>query len=384
METATCLNISRQTVSKLWKQFQNDGSVVRRPGQGRKRMTTASEDRYLALTARRNRKATARQLSSELAAATGTVASRQTIYRRLNEKGLYARKPRVCVLLSSQKKRDRFNWCKEHQNWTEHQWSHVLFTDESRFSLTGDSKRVYIWRESGTRNDPSNIVERDRFGSGGVMVWGGIMIDGRTPLHVFSSGSVTGQIYRDEVLDPYVRLFRGAYGPDFLFMDDNARPHRANLVDEFLESEDIKRIPWPPNSPDLNPIENLWDYLGRAIARIHPPPRDVNALKTALLEEWRLIPQTVVNNVISGLKTRCDMCVQKLGVQMNSKIFSGSNNSDGLIINLYVDFNRSVFLVPSKKQDMTFGGIYFKLPNSAKMGYYINRGFQFANSKLWL
>ncbi|GFX51559.1 transposable element Tcb2 transposase [Trichonephila clavipes] len=132
-ETATCLNISRQTVSKLWKQFQNDGTVVRRPGQGRERMTTASEDRYLALTARRNRKATARQLSSELAAATGAVASRQTIYRRLNEKGLYARKPRVCVLLSSQKKRNRFNWCKEHQNWTEHQWSHVLFTDESRF-----------------------------------------------------------------------------------------------------------------------------------------------------------------------------------------------------------------------------------------------------------
>ncbi|GFW15240.1 transposable element Tcb2 transposase [Trichonephila clavipes] len=139
---------------------------------------------------------------------------------------------------------------------------------------------------------------------------GGIMIDGRTPLHVFRSGSVTGQIYRDEVLDPYVRLFRGAYGRDFLFMDDNARPHRANLVDEFLESEDIKRIPWPANSPDLNPIENLWDYLGRAIARRHPPPRDVNGLKTALLEEWSLIPQTVINNVISSLKTRCDMCVR--------------------------------------------------------------------------
>ncbi|GFU95854.1 transposable element Tcb2 transposase [Trichonephila clavipes] len=223
-------------------------------------MTTASEDRYLALTARRNRKATARQLSSELAAATGAVASRQTIYRRLNEKGLYARKPRVCVFTVFTEKRGiAFNWCKEHQNWTEHQWSHVLFTDESRFSLTGDSKRVYIWRESGTRNDPSNIVERDRFGSGGVIVWG-IMIDGRVHMDVT------------------------------LFMDDNARPHRANLVDKFLESEDIKRIPWPVNSPDLNPIENLWDYLGRAIARRHPPPRDVNGLKTALLEEWSIIP----------------------------------------------------------------------------------------------
>ncbi|GFV76057.1 transposable element Tcb2 transposase [Trichonephila clavipes] len=96
-------------------------------------------------------------------------------------------------------------------------------------------------------------------------------------------------------------------------MDDNARPHRANLVDEFLESEDIKRITWPANSPDLNPIENLWDYLGRAIARRHPPPRDVNGLKTALLEEWSLIPQTVINNFISSLKTRCDMCVRGLG-----------------------------------------------------------------------
>ncbi|GFW08315.1 transposable element Tcb2 transposase [Trichonephila clavipes] len=96
-------------------------------------------------------------------------------------------------------------------------------------------------------------------------------------------------------------------------MDDNARPHRANLVDEFLESEDIKRIPWPANSPDLNPIENLWDYLGRSIARRHPPPREVNGLKTALLEEWSLIPQTVINNVISSLKTRCDMCVRVRG-----------------------------------------------------------------------
>ncbi|GFU41134.1 transposable element Tcb2 transposase [Trichonephila clavipes] len=120
---------------------------------------------------------------------------------------------------------------------------------------------------------------------------GGIMIDGRTPLHVFRSGSVTVQIYRDEVLDPYVRLFRGAYGRDFYLWMIMLVHIEQNLVDEFLESEDIKRIPWPANSPDLNPIENLWDYLGRAIARRHPPPRDVNGLKTALLEEWSLIPR---------------------------------------------------------------------------------------------
>ncbi|GBN24447.1 hypothetical protein AVEN_124400-1 [Araneus ventricosus] len=60
------------------------------------------------------------------------------------------------------------------------------------------------------------------------------MLDGRTPLHVFERGTVTGVRYRDEILEPYVRLFRGAGGPKFILMDDNARPHRALLIDEFL------------------------------------------------------------------------------------------------------------------------------------------------------
>ncbi|GFT07342.1 transposable element Tcb2 transposase [Nephila pilipes] len=89
------------------------------------------------------------------------------------------------------------------------------------------------------------------------MVWAGIMLDGRTPLHVFDGGYVTGVRYRDDVLEPYVRLFQGAVGPEFILMDDNARPHRALLVDEILESEDIRRMDCPSRSPDFNPIEHV-------------------------------------------------------------------------------------------------------------------------------
>ncbi|GBN40898.1 hypothetical protein AVEN_50296-1 [Araneus ventricosus] len=97
------------------------------------------------------------------------------------------------------------------------------------------------------------------------------MLDGRTPLHVCERGTVTGVRYRDEILEPYVRLFRGAVGPEFILMDDNARPHRALLVDEFLESEDIRLdVDWPARSPDLSPIEYVWDVLGRAIATRNP------------------------------------------------------------------------------------------------------------------
>ncbi|GFU11269.1 transposable element Tcb1 transposase [Trichonephila clavipes] len=72
---------------------------------------------------------------------------------------------------------------------------------------------------------------------------------------------MTGHIYRDIILEQHVRMLRGAMDAEFLFMDDNACPHRANIVDECLRMEDITRMDWPAYSPYLNPIEYEWDML---------------------------------------------------------------------------------------------------------------------------
>ncbi|GBN36404.1 hypothetical protein AVEN_189186-1 [Araneus ventricosus] len=224
------LNVHRSAIHRLRNHYRRDQNASRRRGSGRRRITTTADDRYLLQCARRRRTLTARQLTSQLSAVAGRPVYRQTVSRRLHEGGLFARRSVVCVPLSPARVRARSHWAREHRSWTPEQWRHVLFTDESRFYIQNDSRRAMIWREPGTRYRASNIVERDHYRGGGLLVWAGIAPNGRTDLYVFAGGSVTAFRYQDEILHPFVRPFIAAMGTDTIIMDDNAHPHRARLI----------------------------------------------------------------------------------------------------------------------------------------------------------
>ncbi|GFW39520.1 transposable element Tcb1 transposase [Trichonephila clavipes] len=199
LEVSEELGIAQSAISRLWQRFQDDANVSRCYSTGRPRVTTPNEDRYLAVTAKRNRRSIASDLSRQLSSATGTTFSRQTVYRRLGHIGLHARRP------------------------------------------ISDSPRTLIWRAPGTRYHQENTIERHRYGGAGWLVWGGIILGSRTDLHV-QSVTIIGHIYQYVILEQHVRLFRGTMGAEFLFMDDNARPHLENIVDKYLQSEDITRM----------------------------------------------------------------------------------------------------------------------------------------------
>ncbi|GFU92880.1 transposable element Tcb1 transposase [Trichonephila clavipes] len=187
--------------------------------------------------------------------------------------------------------------------------AHHSSADESRFSLSSDCRRQLIWRESGTAYRPENIQEKDRYPTCSIMVWASIMINGRTCLHVVANETMTGQRYIDEVLLLHVRLFRGAVGDKFVFMDDNATCHRTLAVQDCLDSEGIQRLVWPARSPDLNLIENLWDALGRQVAGRNHPPTNKNTLIRALTEEWDKLPQQLLDNVVQCMVRRVECCI---------------------------------------------------------------------------
>ncbi|GFW51918.1 transposable element Tcb1 transposase [Trichonephila clavipes] len=240
-DVAREFDIAHSVVSRLWRSFKTTGMCSRRHGGGRVKSTTPAEDRYIVLSAKRNRRTTAQQVANQFLAASGKQISRKTVARRLRGGGLYARRPVVCVPLTRQHRTARLQWCREHHNWTEQDWVCVLFSDESRFSLSSDCRRQLIWREWYCLSS-ENIQEKDRYPTCSIMVWAGIMINGRTRLHVVANGTMTGQRYIDEVLLPHVRLFRGAVGGKFVFMDDNATSHRTLAVQDCLDSEGIQRL----------------------------------------------------------------------------------------------------------------------------------------------
>ncbi|GFV14279.1 transposable element Tcb1 transposase [Trichonephila clavipes] len=239
--------IAHSIVSRLWRQFQTTGTAIRGFSSGRPRGTTPADDRYIVLQARRNRRQTAGEIAR---------------HRRLDDRYRVLPWPEDCTVVVC---------------------LHDALYDESRLSLSSDSHRILIWRERGSRNHPSNI----RYGGRGVLVWGGIMLGSRTDLHIFHAGSVYGTRYCNEILLPYVRLFKGARGVQFHFMDDNAPCHRTVAADQLLES--------------------------RRLAARTLPPVTIRELRLALQDEWAAMPQQLIDTLILSMGRRCETCLAVRG-----------------------------------------------------------------------
>ncbi|GFX03862.1 transposable element Tcb2 transposase [Trichonephila clavipes] len=137
-EVVQAIGVSHSVISRIWNRFLETGSAGRRPGQGRKRATTPNEDRYLVLTAQRHQNMKTTLLQQHLCLATGTTVATQTVRNQLHGVCLYTRRPMVCVRLTSRHRRDRREWATEHVKWRRNEWSNVLFSDESRFSVQPD------------------------------------------------------------------------------------------------------------------------------------------------------------------------------------------------------------------------------------------------------
>lgn len=291
------MQIPRSTVSRAWRNFQERGRFDRREGSGRRRITTPREDRQIIHATVREPAQSARQILDGLNL--GRRISDVTVRNRLNEAGLHSRSRVRVPALTQQHRQARLHYARTYKNWTQRQWRNVLFTDESRFCLFNSDRRVRVWRRQGQRYDRSCVQPVHAFNGGSVMVWGGIWYNGRTELVIQPPPGVTAIRYIDEVLRPHILPVGRRIGRNFVFMHDNARPHTAIITRQFLREHRITVLPHPPMSPDLNPIEHIWDLMGRRLRDLERPPTNLHELSELLVRIWNEIPQREIQACIN-------------------------------------------------------------------------------------
>ena len=244
--------------------------------------------------------------SSSLVRLGNEAVSQWTVRRRLNRAGLRQYRCPFKPFLSPANKEARYRWALNHNMWPEEGFGRVVWSDESGFLLFVNDGRLRIWRHRRENLDVTQQLLQQ--GGASVHVWAAIWHDGRSSLQVLGR-NVTGQSYCG-ILTNFLEGDRLPIG-EWRLQHDNAPAHRSQLVQQFLENHQIPVVNWPSRSPDLNPIEHAWDYVGR---RVHSRnPTSLRQMADLLIQEWELIPQNYFNNLIGSMRNRIRAVIESNG-----------------------------------------------------------------------
>ncbi|GFW58833.1 transposable element Tcb1 transposase [Trichonephila clavipes] len=211
---------------------------------------------------------TSRAIAQCIESVTHHSVSVRTVRRRLQQRGLSARRSLLGLPLTQNHRRLHHQWCDERRMWVA-EWNEVVFTDESRICLQNHDGPIRVWRHRGEKMLNSCVMHRHTAPALGIMVWGGIGYHSRTPL-VRIAGTFNSQRYIFEVLEPVVHPYLQSLATA-IFQQHNARPHVPRIVQRFFVNHQIELLPWRARSPDLSPIENMWFMVAQRLTQITPP-----------------------------------------------------------------------------------------------------------------
>ncbi|GFW29220.1 transposable element Tcb1 transposase [Trichonephila clavipes] len=212
---------------------------------------------------------------SKIRADVGVAIVPKTISRHLAEANLKSKSLFRALPLTPEHRQLRLQWCQARSMWNVTDWQKVVFSDESRFVFGTDDNRVRVWRRPGERYNPPHCSTSHCPHSWCNGLWGIIIV---------MRGALTGQRYVGDILRPHVGPFLNSL-PGAIFQQGNARPHTARVAQDFLRP--FQTLPWPALSPDLSPVEHVWDQLKRQMPSGHFVPD----LELAVQDLWAHLPQ---------------------------------------------------------------------------------------------
>ena len=283
------------------RKIKKTGGVDHAGGNGRPKKIGARASKALGQFVRRDSSVSTRTLATKLSA-THVQVSHMTIARHMANLGYSKALPIGTPMLTPVHKQKRVEWARAHLN---DDWGRTLFSDETAFQLFRNT--VERWYK-GVR--PTRALPKDRTK---IMAWGGFSVEGKTSLFCFRS-IMTGQYYVEIIrrhLPEINRMFNG----DWRLQQDNDPKHTSRVAKAYLKENVPAVMDWPSNSPDLNPIENLWAIVKRNVEK--RMPKNIDELEQFMSEEWGNIPENVLVNLVGSMSRRCDLIIQGNGERIN-------------------------------------------------------------------
>jgi len=280
--------------------LQVQGTVDHRGGNGRHRKINPDDSVAVGQWIRRNKEITAEELAAKLQLKREGDVSRWTVQRHLARLGYRSILPRATPMLTEKQKEQRVKWATQHKD---DDWSRTVFSDETCYQLFRNSVRRWS-------KDAKRELKRIPKNKQKIMVWGAFSVQGQLSCHSFRN-IMDGPYYVQILQNHLIGGARRQFGRRWRFQHDNDPKHTCRVAKQFLEHHVPETIDWPANSPDLNPIENLWSVIKRRVEKRRP--KNLNELEQFLHEEWTRIDKSIIIHLVGSMKARCLAIIESEG-----------------------------------------------------------------------
>jgi transposase len=296
------LEISKTSVLRIRNEAGIRTQVVK---QGRPRIFTERDRRHLIRLIVSGKADTATDLQKHIEAHMNIIASPDTIRRALKTEGMVSAVKRKKPLLSHRHFKARLDFAKKYKYWTIEDWHRVVFSDETKINRLGSDGRKWVWKQKGAALTSRLVQGTVKFGGGSIMLWGcmtafgvghSCRIDGGMDAKLYT------EILEGEMLGS-LELHNLCH-QDIVFQQDNDSKHTSKLAKTWFLEHGVEVLDWPAQSPDLNPIEHLWDYAKRRLANHENTPLSLHELWERVQVVWDAIPREVCEGLIDSMPRR--------------------------------------------------------------------------------
>lgn len=294
-------SIPRSTIHRCLNKYNKNGSIVRKKGSGRPNVLNNDDIDCIKAIHNENPTISAPKLNIFFKEKQNKKVSVETIRRCLNSLGLYAYSPYRKPLLSTKNILRRNELCHKWLFMPDTYWENIIFSDECKFNLYNSDGITHVWRGPKKGLDSKYVEHTVKFNKASLMVWG-----------CFSARGVGNLVFIDGIMDRFKylniltnNLKQSAASMDlnnYVFQQDNDPKHTSKIISQYLEENEIETLPFPSQSPDLNPIEHIWAYMKKEIKGKNFDNKD--QLKDELVRLWYSLPQVFINNLIKSMPKR--------------------------------------------------------------------------------